>query len=112
MFFTFSQNNSGGYYEEDDVATHYVIIEATDYKDANKIAEDKGLFSYNWCECCGERFSTMWGDGDESPKIYNEPVESYKKSYWQSSDGVYARVFYKDGTIAEHSHIQGNLIGT
>lgn len=99
MFFTFIQNNSGGYYEEDDVATHYVIIEATDYKDANKIAEDKGLFSYNWCECCGERFFTMWGDGDESPKIYNEPVESYK-SY---GDGVYARVFYKDGSVKNYA---------
>lgn len=101
MFFTFSQNNSGGYYEEDDVATHYVIIEATDYKDANKIAEDKGLFDYSWCECCGERFLSMWDDddGSEFPMIHNKSVESYK-SY---GDGVYARVFYKDGSVKNYA---------
>lgn len=104
MFFRFNQNNSGGYFVNDNVACHNVIIEADNYKIANDKAEDLGLFSYDWCECCGERFSFAWRDseGDDIPRVYGEPVELYVDD-WTKAGHVYARVFYKDGTKLEYT---------
>lgn len=105
MFFTMSQNNSGGYFVEDDDAgvCEYVIIEADSAKDAaeklDKIGDSVDGF-HNFCPCCGERWSAEWlndDDGDEQPSIYGEPIEKCKKERFR--DRCFTH--YKDGRVVE-----------
>ena len=107
MFFTYYQNNSGGRSK----GSHYVIIEARDYRDANNLAEDKAEIYFNGCaegfdcNCCGDRwipysfdgFQTMKGTG--VPCLYKVPIIAF------TDEGVAERaereisVYYLDGTV-------------
>ena len=75
MWYTFSQNNSGGYYIENDYVGSILFIEALNQNEANDkmwaIVEDYS----DWCPCCGERWDTPWGDDDEG----TETPERYGK---------------------------------
>ena len=84
-FFEFSQNNSGGsfVYDKKRGLTHYVIIEARDGKDANRLAEDIGIY-FNGCDddgpdcpCCGDRWHPVWDrdKGDKVPSMFGKPIE-------------------------------------
>ncbi len=103
-FYTFNQNNSGGYFVEDDNAgvCEYVIVEAISAIDAYnrlcKIGESVNGF-HSFCSCCGERWSDYINDSDgkDRPEIYGEPVESYEKNWYRSR----AFVHYIDGTKKE-----------
>lgn len=101
-FFTFSQNNSGGVFA--DPAQH-VIVQADCHNDANNIAQDHGLYfngchSNIDCDCCGDRwYSCDDSDGDDSPAIYGQSVDSYKPSYRSSDDTKLAVVIYKNGDV-------------
>lgn len=84
MFFTYTQNNSGGRFRYDNARgiTHYVIIEAPDADTANNIARKIGLYFDGCkrgidCECCGDRWYEQYGKGDEVPSMYGEPVEDF-----------------------------------
>lgn len=60
-YYKFWQNNSGGYFVNNDDVREYVIIEALDENHANSIAEDIGIYfdgvAYGMdCECCGDRW--------------------------------------------------------
>lgn len=78
MFYTFSQSNPGGRY--DDSMPMYVIIQASSSEQANKRAESVGVYfdgieQGRDCECCNDR----WGrvddyEGKENPEIYGEDV--------------------------------------
>ncbi len=80
-YYTYVQNNSGGSFTG---PAHYVIIKATSAKEANRIAEDHGLY-FNGCDtgqdcdCCGDRWNEQYDDefGTESPMIYGMPVNEY-----------------------------------
>ena len=104
-FYTFDQNNSGGSFINDNNVTNYVIIEADDYRFANIIAEDKGIY-FNGCEedidcpCCGDRWYPAYGKGDTDPLVYGENPGLYD-CMWVKKGEVYCRVYYKDGTIKE-----------
>ena len=101
-FYTFDQNNSGGYFVKDETngICETVIIEANDSKQALSILEalgDKVDGFWSYCSCCGERWS-MWIDEDDAkdvPSIYDTPIEDYKKGMFRES----AFVHYLDGTI-------------
>lgn len=74
MFYTFNQNNSGGYFKP---PAQYVIVEASSAKEANQIAEDNGLY-FNGvengidCHCCGDRWwRRIDKDATKSPMIYD-----------------------------------------
>jgi hypothetical protein len=98
-FYQFRQNNSGGFFcYSDDGIGKYVIIEAHDASEANKRAEQIGLY-FNGvednidCDCCGNRwYRTDESEGDEVPSIYGEPIENCE----DESDGF---IHYLDGTI-------------
>ncbi len=96
MFFTYQQNNSGGYYEIDDTVAQVVIIEADSPEEANERASDIGIFSYWSCECCGERFSSKsdLASGCESVE------EAFKEADWMRDDKQ-VRIYYKDGTVSK-----------
>ena len=91
-FYTFNQNNSGGYFVKSDEfgVCEYVIIEAINAESAfnrlKEIGENVSGFM-DYCGCCGERWSD-WIDDDEGtkePMIYDEPVKTTKKGDYRES---------------------------
>lgn len=67
MFYKFFQNNSGGFFLEDDNLARIVIIEAESDVCANLIAKTKGLYFYGVqkgidCNCCGDRWYEAWSE--------------------------------------------------
>lgn len=103
-FWTYGQNNSGGSFDFDADAgiSHFVIVEAATSGEADAKADSIGLY---WngcedgrdCECCGDRWSSSWGDGDASPTVYGKPVEQVEHS-WMAPDPE-AYVHYADGRV-------------
>lgn len=80
-WYTFSQNNSGGRFIVDDKVDAYVIIQAPDADTANQLAERigiyfNGVFDGYDCQCCGDRWSSMYSDdyGTDKPEIYGQDV--------------------------------------
>ena len=80
-FYTYRQNNSGGYFDVDDNVCMYVIIEARSAEHANEIAKNIGIYFDGCskgidCSCCGDRWSEQWEDdaGKNEPMIYGESV--------------------------------------
>lgn len=76
MFYTYRQNNSGGYY----IGPSYVIVEADSSSEADFIAEQNGIY-FNGvmrgrdCECCGDRWYNAWDDdATDEPMVYREPA--------------------------------------
>jgi len=91
-FFTFSQNNSGGYYVQDGVVDQVVVVEADHADDADSRASAKGLFSYHSCDCCGPRFC---GQYDKAKGFRS--VKAAVSSSWMQSPSVV--VHFKDGRV-------------
>ncbi len=82
MFYTYTQNNSGGRFTK---PSKYFIVEASSANVANAIAEDNGLY-FNGCEtgqdcpCCGDRWHKAYeNDGDAEPLIYGKTVDDFVK---------------------------------
>lgn len=113
-FYEFDQNNSGGYFVEDDKLCHRLFIEATTLEEAIDKVEGLGVY-FNGCEdgidcsCCGDRWYEPWGDdGLTFPYTYSEAktfqtIEEFAqylaaKYGWTKPD---ARIFYKDGRVVE-----------
>lgn len=104
MFYTFDQNNSGGEFVVNDQVAHYVIIEAASAKEANEIAESKGIYfngckEGNDCPCCGDRWCSAYEEGDKSPLIYGQPPEKYKNMFAKKGQ-VYCYVYWKSGKVS------------
>lgn len=78
-FFEYGQNNSGGSFDIDDgrgIGVK-VWIEAFSADDADRRAEAIGIYFDGCskgmdCDCCGDRWSTTWGDGEAAPTINND----------------------------------------
>lgn len=102
-FYHFSQNNSGGSFDFDEIAgiTHNVIVEATDYEHANMLAERIGIYfdGYRDCPCCGNRWYSQgsYSDGYDVPSIYGEPVDSKVVMTAWMPPGKETVVHYLDG---------------
>jgi hypothetical protein len=102
-FYHFSQNNSGGRFDFNETAgiTHNVIVEAIDYRHANMLAEDIGLYfdGDGDCDCCGNRWYSQWdySDGHDVPSIYGEPVANGVSTTQWMPDGKETVVHYLDG---------------
>lgn len=101
MFFTFSQNNSGGAFE----GFQFVIIEADSANEANNLAESHDIYFDGVskgmdCSCCGDRWARKWFDdeGKEMPEIYGEPpeVSAVDPDNWYP---VTYAIYYKDGRV-------------
>ena len=73
-WFHYRQNNSGGFFD----GPPHVLIQAHNADEADAIAERNGLYfggvsSGRDCECCGNRWSSAYGDGEETANIYGNP---------------------------------------
>lgn len=93
-FFTYSQNNSGGVFCE---PAKYVIIEADSADEANRIAEDNGLYfdgcmTGSDCSCCGDRWYRAYdGEGEDKPMIYSDEIaldQTVYKDSWGDEDSI------------------------
>lgn len=103
MFFTYSQNNSGGGFDTDEkkgIGT-YVIVEADNSNEADTIAESIGIYfdgvlTGSDCECCGDRWYSAY-EGHDAPEVYGENVEKgVVNGFW--TDGY---IHYKNGSIKQ-----------
>lgn len=95
MFITFCQNNSGGYFIQNEDVDEYVIIEGNNLEEildkANVIFEDYR----EYCDCCGERWDDDLMDEedlDESPMIYGKSVYEFKDGYSGDSKAIIYRM--------------------
>lgn len=78
-FFTYHQNNSGGFFviDPDAGVSHNVIIEADSVRYADEYAKtaleiyfdgvEKGID----CMCCGDRWYRLSSTGDDTPSVYD-----------------------------------------
>ena len=93
-FYTFNQNNSGGYFIENDHVACHLIIEARGLWEAIDkmldITEDYSEF----CPCCGPRW---WGSANEyaRPMIYDTDAYKYRGGILGDSIIIY----YADGRV-------------
>lgn len=102
-FFVFSQNNSGGYFIKNDDVSSYVIIEATNHKDAQSKAEDIFENYSEYCECCGERWDTDMNYVDSYVGIPDE-LQIIKCVGMDE-----AIIYYIDGSKARYDLINKNI---
>lgn len=84
MFYLFSQNNSGGYYIEDENLgiSERIFIEAKSKEQAlsifNEIAEKYGQSAfYEYCTCCGERWNDISGSFEDEKGIGKHMADYY-----------------------------------
>lgn len=106
-WFTFNQNNSGGSFHVDENVSEYVIIQAENADQANRLAEKVGLYfdGVGDCDCCGRRWHEVYDDGTEEPEIYEEkiPFGPKKSVYNFSGKTGYPKnatvILYPDGSI-------------
>ena len=103
-FFHYSQNNSGGSFDFNEEAgiTHHVVIEAESAEEADQIGQGFGIYFYGCedgmdCECCGDRWSGAYGNGDAVPMVYGEPAQSANNYHRWMKAGKEICVHYKDG---------------
>lgn len=109
LWWTYSQNNSGGYFIQNDDVDEYVIIQAANEKAAQEIfkrvTEES---SYEWCHCCGERwYPDPQDEGTEVPVVFGKSVyEPSKDNSWfrdaailYFDDGHKERVRLKEGVV-------------
>ena len=113
LFFTFHQNNSGGHYviDQENGVAEIVIIEAESAKDAWRKLEtigEKVCGMFNFCGCCGERWSDYMDDDDGSkePMIYGKPVESFV-SEWDNQTAFVHRI---DGQLSCHFYPKTKVV--
>lgn len=104
LFYNFSQNNSGGYFINDDKngVCEEIIIEAENVENALKRLSEIGKKVqnfYSYCSCCGERWSDWLdeSDGKKFPSIYDVPIEDVTKEMFRDR----AFVHYIDGSFKE-----------
>ncbi|MBB3004412.1 hypothetical protein FHX57_006794 [Paraburkholderia tropica] len=95
-WFRFGQNNSGGYFVEDENVCEDVYVQARSAEEAIAKAE---TFCDNSdsCPCCGDRWS-FWvddSDGTDEPMRYGEPVRTLTKGLYSTK----AKLHHFDGTI-------------
>lgn len=108
MFYTFTQNNTGGSFTIDPTGgiTVHVVIEAASAAAANAKAESLGLY-FNGvederdCECCGDRWHPA-SDSDATlvPSVYGIHASVYRSEFgWTRSDTPEVVVHYLDGRV-------------
>ena len=108
LFYHFNQNSSGGVHSFDHTAgiSVNVIIEAYSADEANRIAQDIGLYfdGEGYCSCHGDRwYEASAADSAEYPHIHGAPLtdslEHPLDTRWASKGEPEAYVHYLNGMI-------------
>lgn len=61
-WYHFRQNNSGGYFINDENVGEDVFIQASSVEEVKQKAEEIFNEYREYCDCCGERWSDDWID--------------------------------------------------
>lgn len=93
-WFTFVQNNSGGYFVKNDDVCEVVCIEAESKELAIAKAESI-MDNSDSCPCCGDRWTTWLPDSYDVPSYYGDPIETCEEK-WNRKN---ARLHHADGRI-------------
>lgn len=101
MFYTFTQNNSGGKWVFDENLAHFTIVEANTKDEALEIAEKLGIYfngvnQYIDCRCCGDRWSD-YTDDNQTPKIYGKDISEQTFHHWGKDTDAQVIVHYLNG---------------
>ena len=104
LYYTYSQNNSGGTYDVDTRVTFHVIIQAFDSNQADARAEEIGIYfngvsSGRDCGCCGDRWNFA-SHGTFKPEIYGEDAHT-ANNMWSNPGDVFCRVYHLNGRVSE-----------
>lgn len=105
-FYEFLQNNSGGYFDEDENVCHRVVIEAIDENNARTIFEPMIENQTDSCSCCGDRWSPEYADEINMSDVSKQGFASIEE-YCQFLANGYGwttpdiRIHYLDGTKKE-----------
>lgn len=99
----FNQNNSGGYFIDNDIVSHDVFIQANNANEARDKAEVIFEPFSEYCQCCGERWYVYCreDEGTELPSAYGEPVN-------QISAGLFRKTYvlhHFDGRVEKHRYL-------
>ena len=111
MFFTFIQNNPSGTFEYNDTVCNFMIIEADDHEEANRIAETKGIYfdgTTNGKDCmcglCEDRWHRVRNDeGPKTPEIYGKKPRMNRNIFTKPGES-YCRIFYKNLMVEEYKN--------
>lgn len=98
-YFAYTQNNSGGYYINDEVIAELVIIEAAGVKQANEIYYKKNIGCYESCECCGPRFEAFDERYDHFYASVDEAIADDFRTDEEMKSYPSVRIHYLDGTV-------------
>lgn len=79
MFYTYCQNNSGGYFITNDDVAEIVIIEGANVQEIQEKADKLFEHYSEYCPCCGQRWNKLYDDDflTESPKIFGDTPEDF-----------------------------------
>lgn len=78
--YLFDQNNSGGYYLTDENVAPWMAIEALDEESAVKAMSEITEDYMDYCECCGERWSSMPYEEYDNFEEFLECYSAYSKN--------------------------------
>lgn len=108
-WFYYSQNNSGGYFINNDMVAEDIFVQAPNAAEANVIAEQiTAQSALEWCGCCGERWwiDASEKDGYDIPHVYAESILTYKGQYYHKE----ARLHFYDRRIGTWYYDRENKI--
>ena len=100
MFYTVRQNNSGGYFIQNDVVDEYLCVEANSVEEAEERIEKITEDYHEFCECCGMRWS-YWFDEDSGQEF---PHDSYGEPFVDGETSIFSKqgaaiIYYLDGRV-------------
>jgi hypothetical protein len=107
-YYMFNQNNSGGRFDVNNEVAHNVIIQAMSAEEANRIAEDNGIYFAGGggrdCECCGDRWYPCRDDNDatDTPMIYGKDPIEHNETFCAVGE-TYCIVYHYNGTIDRYA---------
>jgi hypothetical protein len=91
MFITFNQNNSGGYFIQNEDVDEFVIIEGNSLNEILEKASDVFDNYGEFCPCCGQRWYDYCKDENdmtEDPLIYGESAFDFHDGYDRDSKAI------------------------
>lgn len=101
-WYSYSQNNSGGSFIENENICEWMLIEANTADEANQIMTDivDSNDAWDYCPCCGERWDINMdeSDGHDVPSIWEEPISEVLADSFRSR----AILYYLDGKKEEY----------
>ena len=100
QWFHFSQNNSGGYFKEDEDQAEDVFVQAATAQEAIDYIWPKLYHGY--CECCGERWSNYMedSDGTDRPEVYGVDIYHTEKGSYRNE----CRLHFYDGHVEAYKY--------